>query len=67
MPLVNIETSTMIDPAMKMYQDRRFSLGNATSFAPSMIGSTKLPNTAGIDGMRNSHTMITPCSVNARL
>ena len=33
-----------------MYQLARFSFGNARSFAPIMIGTRKLPSTAGIDG-----------------
>ena len=32
-----------------------------------MIGSTKLPSAAGIDGMITRNTMIAPCSVNALL
>ncbi len=51
----------------KMYQLNRFSLGNATSLAPIINGSRKLPNVFGIDGTRKNQTMITPCSVNIRL
>ena len=32
-----------------------------------MIGSMKLPRTAGIDGIRKKNTMITPCIVNSLL
>jgi len=32
-----------------------------------MIGRMKLPKEVGIDGIRNSHTMITPCIVKSRL
>jgi hypothetical protein len=32
-----------------------------------MIGSKKLPNALGIDGIMKSHTMTTPCSVKNRL
>ena len=32
------------------YQLARFKRGKATSLAPSIIGSTKLPSAAGIDG-----------------
>ena len=32
-----------------------------------MIGKTKLPSAAGIDGMMKRNTMIAPCSVNMRL
>ena len=42
------------------YKLNRFSRGNATSFAPSMNGKTKLPSAAGTDGMMNRNTMIAP-------
>ncbi len=32
-----------------------------------MIGSTKFPSTAGIDGIRKNQTMITPWAVNSLL
>ena len=50
-----------------MYQLSRFKRGNATSRAPIISGSRKLPNTLGIDGMRKNHTITTPCKVNNRL
>ena len=50
-----------------MYQDRMLSRGNATSRAPIIIGSRKLPSVAGIDGMRKKNTIITPCIVNSLL
>ena len=43
----------------------RLSLGNATSFAPTMIGTRKFPSAPGIAGMMNRNTMSAPCSVKA--
>ena len=40
-------------PMVKMYQLRRFSLGNATSLAPIISGMTKLPSTAGTAGIEH--------------
>ncbi len=54
-------------PTTKMYQLSRFKRGNATSRAPIISGSRKLPSTLGIDGMRKNHTITTPCRVNKRL
>src|SRR5450759_3281493 len=50
-----------------MYKLARFSRGKATSFALSISGSTKFPSAAGMDGMMNRKTMITPCNVKTRL
>ena len=50
-----------------MYQLSRLSRGNARSRAPIMIGTRKLPSTAGIDGIRKKKTITTPCSVNSLL
>ena len=50
-----------------MYQLARFSLGNARSFAPSIIGIRKLPSVVGIDGIRKNQTMMIPCMVNSLL
>ncbi len=52
---------------MKIYQLSRLSRGNATSLAPIMIGMMKLPNVAGIDGIRKNHTITTPWMVNSLL
>jgi len=52
---------------MKMYQLARFNRGNATSRAPSMSGSRKLPRIAGTPGMMNRKIMIAPCRVNSLL
>ena len=41
--------------------------GNARSRAPIMIGTRKLPSTAGIDGTRKKKTITTPWSVNSLL
>ena len=49
------------------YHDIRLSRGKATSVAPIIIGSRKLPNVVGIDGTRKNQTMTMPCSVNSRL
>ena len=35
--------------------------------APIISGIRKLPKVSGIDGIRKNQTMITPCSVKARL
>ena len=43
------------------------SLGKATSFAPIISGSRKLPIVVGIEGTRKNHTITVPCSVNRRL
>ncbi len=52
---------------MKKYQDKRFSRGNATSFAPIRIGKKKFPNTTGSPGITNKKIMMTPCTVNMAL
>jgi hypothetical protein len=57
----------MAAPARKKYQDSRFSLGNATSLAPIMIGRKKFPNTAGRPGSTNMKIMMTPCTVKKAL
>ena len=51
----------------KTYQLRRLIFGNATSLAPSISGSTKLPRIAGTAGMRTKNTIATPCIVNSLL
>ena len=43
------------------------SLGKATSLAPIISGSRKLPSVVGIDGTRKNHTITVPCSVKRRL
>ena len=35
--------------------------------APSIMGRTKLPRTAGMDGIRKKNTMMIPCMVNSLL
>ena len=67
MPPRKVDSSTRAAPARKTYQLSRFSRGNATSRAPIMIGRRKLPNADGMDGIKKSQTMITPCRVNMRL
>ncbi len=62
-----MEYSANSPPPMKMYQLRRFSLGNATSRAPIIIGMTKFPSTDGMEGMRKNQTMRTPWRVNSLL
>ena len=59
--------SVNIPPIMKMYQLSRLSRGNARSFAPIMIGTKKLPKTAGIDGIRKMKIITMPCIVNSLL
>jgi hypothetical protein len=46
-----------------MYQEKRFSLGKATSLAPIMMGSMKLPKTAGSPGITIRKIMMMPWSV----
>ncbi len=50
-----------------MYQESRFSRGNARSFAPIIIGMRKFPSTAGIEGIRKKKTIMTPCIVKSLL
>jgi hypothetical protein len=52
---------------LKMYQLSRFSLGNARSLAPIMIGTRKLPRMAGIAGIRKKKIIMIPCIVKRRL
>jgi hypothetical protein len=52
---------------MYRYQLSRFRRGKARSRAPIISGIRKLPSTDGIDGIRNSHTMMTPWAVNSLL
>src|SRR5688572_27096891 len=67
MPPSTSDMIAKVAPAIKMYHDARFNLGNATSFAPIMIGNKKLPRTAGIDGTRKKKISDTPWIVNALL
>jgi hypothetical protein len=41
--------------------------GKARSLAPTIIGTRKLPSTAGMDGMRKKNSMMMPCIVKRRL
>ena len=50
-----------------MYQLKRFSFGNARSFAPIISGTRKLPRMDGIAGIRKKNTMTTPCMVKSWL
>src|SRR5688572_11198591 len=52
---------------MNTYHDRRLSLGNARSLAPIIIGTRKLPRTAGIDGTRKKKIITRPCMVKSLL
>ena len=52
---------------MNRYQLNRLILGNARSRAPIIMGMTKLPITAGIDGIRNKKIITMPCIVNSLL
>ena len=54
-------------PMTYRYQDSRLRRGNATSGAPIIIGSMKLPMVDGIDGTKKNHTMMMPCIVKRRL
>ena len=54
-------------PATNRYQDKRLRRGNATSCAPIIIGTRKLPRVAGMDGTKKNQTIMMPCSVNSRL
>ena len=57
----------MMAPAIYRYQLNRLILGKARSFAPTIMGTTKFPSTAGITGTRKKNTMTTPCMENIRL
>ena len=50
-----------------MWKLARFRRGSATSLAPNIKGSTKLPNAAGMPGMMNRKIMMAPCKVKLRL
>ena len=50
-----------------MYQLSRLMRGKARSLAPIIIGTRKLPSTAGIEGIRKKKTMTTPCIVKSLL
>ena len=54
-------------PTAYTYTDSRFSLGKATSFAPSISGRQKLPKMPGMAGIMNRKIMTIPCMVNIRL
>ena len=54
-------------PAMLRYQLNRLSRGKATSGAPIISGSRKLPSVAGIDGTRKNHTITMPWKVKSLL
>ncbi len=54
-------------PMTNTYQLRRLSFGNATSLAPIISGSTKLPRIAGTAGISTKNTIMMPCIVNSRL
>ncbi len=58
-----IDDRAKIAPMIHSHQLSRFSRGKATSLAPSISGSTKLPSAAGMPGMMNRKIMIAPCSV----
>ena len=47
-------------PVQYRYRLSKFNFGKATSFAPIMIGRTKLPSAPGIAGMMNKKTIIAP-------
>ena len=54
-------------PMTKMYQLIRLIFGNATSLAPIISGSTKLPRMAGTAGISTKNTIMMPCIVNSLL
>jgi hypothetical protein len=51
-------------PRIKIYQLARLRRGKARSRAPIIIGTKKLPSTAGIDGIKKKKIIVTPCMVN---
>jgi len=61
------ESTVKSAPPIQSQKLKRLRRGNATSFAPSMTGRTKLPSAAGMLGMITRKTMIAPCSVNQML
>ena len=50
-----------------MYQLSRLSAREGEVRAPIIIGTRKLPSTAGIDGIRKKNTMMMPCMVKSLL
>ena len=56
-----------VPAAMVRYQLNRLSRGKATSGAPIISGSRKLPNVFGMDGTRKNHTMTMPWNENSLL
>tara|TARA_B110001469_G_scaffold12997_1_gene13146 strand:- start:251 stop:463 length:213 start_codon:yes stop_codon:yes gene_type:complete len=50
-------------PPGKNQKAALFSLGNATSWTPSCVGSRKLPKAPNIVGIIMKKTMMTPCPV----
>jgi hypothetical protein len=57
----------MRPPAMNTYQLSRFRRGKATSRAPIMTGTRKLPMTAGMEGTRKKKIITMPCIVKSLL
>ena len=54
-------------PPTMRYQLNRLSRGKATSRAPIINGSRKLPSVFGIDGTRKNQTITMPWKENSRL
>src|SRR5205823_14237803 len=61
------DQSARAPAATNKYQLNKFNLGNATSRAPIIIGMTKFPSTAGIDGIKKNQTISTPWTVKSLL
>ena len=66
-PPATIAATVNRPPSVYTYQLARFTRGKARSLAPIMSGIRKLPNTAGIDGIRKKKIITIPCVVNTRL
>ena len=64
---MSVAPSTKRPPISVRYQLARLSFGKATSGAPIISGSRKLPSVVGMSGTRKNQTMMIPCNVNTRL
>ena len=65
-PTTSVATKSTAPPT-KSQKESRFTRGKATSLAPTMSGTTKLPSADGIPGMTKRKIITAPCSVNILL
>jgi hypothetical protein len=62
-----MEATATVAPVSHSQKLARLRRGSATSLAPSISGSTKLPRVAGMPGMMNRKIITAPCRVNILL